>query len=154
MGAGKSTVGRILAERTGRFFLDADALIEAAVGRDVASIFEKEGEARFREMERKCAAWLARCVRGAVVSTGGGMPTVVTDLRAIGTVVYLKLPFEAILSRIGPDERARRPLFRDPDAAKRIYDERVELYETQAQIVVDARQPAEAVARSILERVA
>ncbi|WP_456453117.1 shikimate kinase [Hydrogenimonas sp.] len=152
MGAGKSTVGRELARRTGRYFLDADALIEAAQGRAIASIFDEEGEAYFRELEQQSARWMAECVRGSIVSTGGGMPTVVERLREIGTVVYLKLPFEKILERIGPEERRKRPLFHDIEKAEKLFAKRQKIYEAQAQITVDADRPLEEVVDEILRR--
>jgi shikimate kinase len=152
MGAGKSTVGRILARETGRYFLDADALIETAQGRAVATIFDKEGEAYFRELEKESARWLAECVRGCVLSTGGGMPTVVKRLREIGTVVYLRLSFDTILARLTPEERARRPLFHDETQARRLYDARARIYEAQADLIVDADRPADQIATEILRR--
>ncbi|WP_300363009.1 shikimate kinase [Hydrogenimonas sp.] len=153
MGAGKSTVGRALAKRTGRYFLDADALIETAQGKAIPSIFHDKGEAYFRELERESAKWLAECVRGSIVSTGGGMPTVVERLRDIGTVVYLKLPFEKILGRITPQERERRPLFHDPAHAERLFRAREPVYEKQAQIVVDADRDVETIVEEILSSV-
>jgi len=152
MGAGKSTVGRLLANWSGRYFLDADVLIESACGRDVKSIFQKEGEAHFRLLERETAHWLARCVRGSVVSTGGGMPTVVERLREIGTVVYLQLPFEAIVARMDSHEQRKRPLFQDLDAAHRLFREREAMYESQADFIVDATLSPEEIARTILNR--
>jgi len=152
MGAGKSTVGRRLARRSGRYFLDADALIETACGKAVRSIFDEEGEAYFRELERESARWLAECVRGSIVSTGGGMPMVVERLRDIGTVVYLKLPFEKILRRISPQERAKRPLFRDPAEARKLFETRAAIYEKQAQITVDAYGDVDSIVEEILTK--
>ncbi len=152
MGSGKSTVGRLLARRSGRFFLDADTLIESQQGCAIPDIFAFGGEALFRELERESAEWMARCVRGTVLSTGGGMPLVVERLREIGRVVYLKLPFERILERISSEERRRRPLFRDIRSARELYGRRVSLYEAQAQIVVDADAPPERIVSEILNR--
>jgi shikimate kinase len=153
MGAGKSTVGRLLAQRTGRYFLDADALIETSAGETIASIFKKEGEEAFRRLERQSARWMAECVRGSVVSTGGGMPTVVERLRDIGLVVYLKLPFEKIAARIGEKERAKRPLFSDLMQAEALFAQRERIYEKEAQIVVHADQPPETIVEEILEKI-
>jgi len=150
MGSGKSTVGRLLAKMSGRYFLDADVLIESAQGRAIASIFDDEGEAYFRELERESACWMAECVRGSIISTGGGMPLVVERLHDIGTVVYLKLPFEKILERISPEERAKRPLFHDLTEAKRLFEAREKIYEAQAQITVDAGRPVEEIAEEIM----
>ncbi len=150
MGAGKSTVGRKLAKRTGRYFLDADALIESAQGKEIRSIFDERGEAYFRELERESARWLAECVRGSIVSTGGGMPMVVQRLRDIGTVIYLKLPFAKILQRISPQEREKRPLFHDLSKTETLFAEREAIYAEQADITVDADRPPEIVVDEIL----
>ncbi len=149
MGSGKSTVGRLLARRSGRYFLDADALIESQQGRPIPKIFTEEGEEFFRKLESESAEWMAKCVRGTVISTGGGMPLVVERLRDIGTVVYLKLPFEKILERIPPKERRGRPLFSDIESAERLYMEREKVYEARAHITVDASASAEEVAEAI-----
>ncbi|BDY12859.1 shikimate kinase [Hydrogenimonas cancrithermarum] len=143
-------MGRLLAQKSGRYFLDADALIESAQGRAIASIFNEEGEAYFRELERESARWMAECVRGSIISTGGGMPLVVERLHDIGVVVYLKLPFEKILERISPEERAKRPLFHDLAEAKRLFERREKIYEAQAQITVDADRPAGEIVEKIM----
>ncbi len=150
MGSGKSTVGRILAKRSARFFLDADALIESQMGMGIPKIFEDMGEEYFRSLERESAEWLHRCVKGSVISTGGGMPLVTEKIGEIGTVVYLKLTFEEILKRIPPAEREKRPLFRDLEKAEKIYTEREKIYEKVANITVDATQPPESVAEDII----
>ena len=154
MGSGKSTVGRILAKKSGRFFLDADVLIESQQGRAVSEIFTENGEAFFRRLERESAEWMASCVRGTVISTGGGMPLVTERLGDIGRVVYLKLPFEKILERISPRERSRRPLFADPQKARKLYLQREGIYESKAEAIVDAAAPAEEVADAILRSLA
>ncbi|MCF6201626.1 MAG: shikimate kinase, partial [Hydrogenimonas sp.] len=143
MGSGKSTVGRVLAKRSGRFFLDADALIESLQGKEIPVIFEERGEEYFRELERECAEWMAECVRGSVISTGGGMPLVAARLRDIGRVVYLSLPFEAILKRIPENERLKRPLFKDLQRARGLYKKRQRIYENLADFRVDATKKQE-----------
>ena len=150
MGAGKSTVGRELARRSGRYFLDADTLIEASEGRSVAEIFEKRGEAYFRELERETARWLAACVRGSVVSTGGGMPVAVEAPQRLGILIYLKLPFEEAMRRLGPRERAGRPLFHDPERARALFSEREKRYEEVAAITVRADREVDEVVGEIL----
>ncbi len=152
MGAGKSSVGRELARRTGRFFLDADALIETAQGEAIHAIFDERGEEYFRELERESARWMAECVRGSIISTGGGMPTVVERLRDIGTVVYLQLPFEKILRLISADERSKRPLFHNAAETKRLYAERQSIYEKQAHVTIDADRPVEAIVEEIIQK--
>src|ERR1700752_1096640 len=110
MGSGKSEVGRRLARRLGRAFIDTDELIEAHAGKSVASIFADDGEAAFRRLERDAVADAAR--RGeAVVALGGGAvldPANVTVLRAAGVVICLTARPDAILARVG--RGADRPL--------------------------------------------
>ena len=153
MGAGKSTTGRLLARRTARPFLDTDVLIESTVGMPVAEIFERKGEAFFRREERKTARWIAECVRGCVLSTGGGFLESAEHPENLGILIYLKMEWEAVLRRVDEEERSRRPLFCDLDAAKKLYETRRALYEKRAQIVVDADRPPEAVAEAVLAAV-
>jgi shikimate kinase len=152
MGSGKSSVGRLLSQKSGRYFLDADALIESAQGKEISSIFEKYGEEYFRELEKESARWMAECVKGSIISTGGGMPLVVEKLHDIGKVVYLKLPFEKILDRISPEERAKRPLFQDIESAKNLFNLREKIYKEQAEITLNADRPIEEIVDEILFR--
>jgi shikimate kinase len=121
MGAGKSTVGPLLAERLGWTFLDLDARIEERAQRSVAEIFRVEGEARFRAWEAECTAELAGSER-LVLAPGGGWVTDPENWHRLGTggtlAVWLQVPVEAALARLA-DEGANRPLLHvaDPAAA-------------------------------------
>jgi shikimate kinase len=118
MGAGKSTVGRALARRLGRRFVDADAEIERAAGRRIPDIFAQEGESGFRARER--AAVEALAASGAVVALGGGavaQPALRERLLASGVVVYLRAAPETLLARIGDTDE--RPLLAGLGAAER-----------------------------------
>lgn len=155
MGAGKTTVGRILAERLGWCFTDIDGLIEEREGATVSEIFAHCGEPRFRQLEafalERASGWT-----GHVVSTGGGI--VLKDenrklMRATGVTVYLKTPAHLIEERLSGDDS--RPLLMVEDPKSRIREllaEREALYE-QADITVDTsgRSPEE-VAEEILAR--
>ncbi|HUX37477.1 MAG TPA: shikimate kinase [Rectinemataceae bacterium] len=121
MGSGKTTVGKILATRLGRDFIDMDALIEAEEGMTVAGIFEKRGEAYFREREAECCARLA-AREACVISTGGGA-LVDPANRALfkdAFVVCLDADPEEIFERLKDD--GSRPLLNDPDPRRRIAD--------------------------------
>jgi shikimate kinase len=110
MATGKTEVGRKLARRLGRPFVDVDGLVEASAGRSVAHIFATEGEARFRELERAAVVEACR-VPDAVVATGGGTlldPENRRCLAAAGPIVCLAAPPEEILRRVG--DPASRPL--------------------------------------------
>jgi len=143
MGAGKSVVGRSLARRLGRGFVDSDAEVERLEGRTIAEIFETDGEAAFRAREREVIA--AHRERSEVVALGGGaiaQPGVAHRLADSGTVVYLSAPVETLLQRLG-DCRSR-PLLRDldpPERASRLSEllaERGPAYRT-ASLTVDTR---------------
>ena len=121
MATGKTAVGRELAQRLGRDFVDTDALIVAHDGRSIAAIFREDGEARFRELERQTAAELAQR-RGLVIATGGGLmldPANVTVLGATGPVFCLSADPADILQRAAAGEEPR-PLLAVGDAAANI----------------------------------
>lgn len=109
MGVGKSTVGRVLAERLGCAFRDTDDDIVAARGRTVADIFEAEGEAHFRGLE-KAAVATALAEHGAVLALGGGavLDAGTRRLLAAHPVVHLSMDVEEAVRRIGLIEA--RPL--------------------------------------------
>ena len=101
MGTGKSSVGRLLARRLGRCFVETDELIVAREGRSIAEIFGADGEARFRQLEADLLD-LLRLKRGDVIATGGGFPCRegrMEALKAMGTVVWLAGEFEALYAR-------------------------------------------------------
>jgi shikimate kinase len=135
MGAGKTTVGRLVAGRLGRPFFDLDREIEVEEGRSVDELFALGGEKGFRDAER---AALRRVSVGpeAVVACGGG---VVTDeasraqLCASGDVVYLSVSPAEALARVG-DETAGRPLLRGTgiDAVTLLMSSRERLYDSVA----------------------
>lgn len=141
MGAGKSTVGAVLARRLARPFVDTDAEIEREAGRSIAALFAGEGEAGFRRRERRAIGEL--CGREAVVALGGGaiaQPGMEQRLARAGTVVYLRARPETLLGRLG--DCRDRPLLRDASPAARLdrlralLRERAAAYESAA-IVVD-----------------
>jgi shikimate kinase len=140
MGVGKSTVGRRLAEATGRRFLDADEEIEHRTGVRIDVIFEIEGEPGFRLREAKVLDELTR-LRGIVLATGGGAvldPGNRARLRSNGAVVYLSAP-AAVLARRTARDRVR-PLLQAPDRRQRIEEilaQREPFYLELADVIVD-----------------
>jgi len=153
MGSGKSSVGRRLAKDNKAYFLDTDAMIESAEGKEISKIFEEEGEEYFRFLERTTARWLKNNVNEAVISTGGGMLVYCEELKEVGRVVYLKVPFKTILSRMNKEELEKRPLFKDAQKAEKIYNERNSIYEKRADITIDADAKPEDVLNRIKDAI-
>ena len=145
MGSGKSTVGRILAKEINSYFLDTDVLIETFENRKISEIFEKFGEDRFREMEKRCFDWIKTNVNNTVVSVGGGFPVFIPEIKEAGTVIYLKVEFEDILKRMNEKELQKRPLFKDIEKAKELYNHRDKIYEKLADYVIENKDVEETV---------
>jgi shikimate kinase len=121
MASGKTAVGRRLARRLGYRFVDTDHLVEQAAGRSVAAIFESDGEAAFRALERETIAGLAPA-SPTVVATGGGAFVDEQNrraLRRLGPVVWLVTSLETVLERVGRGG-AKRPLAQGPQATERL----------------------------------
>lgn len=136
MGSGKTSVGKLLAERLGVTFVDLDEVIAASAGRSIPEIFRDFGEVGFRARERAALRdVLAR--RGTmVIATGGGTfadPAMREWLLGATRTVFLQTSAETLIERMNTVEhRARRPLLRGPDPAKtirRLLAERTEAYE-------------------------
>jgi len=138
MGTGKTAVGRAVAARLGRPFVDTDALIETRAGRPIPRIFAEDGEEAFRRLEAQAVADAAD-QSGAVIATGGGVvlsPANMDRLRRTGIVVALHADPKAILARVGGG--GDRPLLGgDPEQGiRRLLDERSTLY-AQADFTVE-----------------
>lgn len=149
-GSGKTTVGRLLAERLGMEFIDTDAMVEQEHG-PIPDIFNAEGEEAFRSYERK-AAKKAAAAHGAVISTGGGIildGRNIDALKETGTVVFLDRPLEALLK--DTDTSGRPLLAGGKDAIAGLYRQRHGLYVKYADIITDNSSGAEVCAREIIE---
>lgn len=153
MGAGKSTVGRLLAVRTGLPFVDTDRLIEEYAGRAIPEIFAQEGEDAFRGYESDALRQVLARSR-SVIATGGGILLREENrkLLAAGAVtVWLRIEFAELRNRLlGSTDR---PLLEDdPDLqrAETLYNSRIHLYR-QADIWVDAAKPPQQVVDAIVD---
>jgi shikimate kinase len=141
MGAGKTTVGKRLAEQRGMSFLDSDHEIEARCGVDISYIFEKEGEAGFRKREKQVIAELTQR-NGIVLATGGGAVIEADNRQALGgrgLVVYLHATIQQQLQRTQRCEN--RPLLQAPDrreVLERLLRERDPLYREIADLVLES----------------
>ena len=156
MGAGKSTIGRLLARRMKRRFFDSDLEIEQRCGVSVPVIFDIEGEPGFRAREAQMIAELTG-LEGIILATGGGAVLDAESrkrLAARGTVVYLHAPPADLHDRVRHDKN--RPLLATADPLARLetlYAERDPLYREIADIVVDTgKQSAATLARELQGR--
>ena len=141
MGAGKTSIGRQLAKRLQRRFVDVDHEIEAQTGVRIPTIFEIEGEAGFREREAQTIEGLT-VQEGLVLATGGGAVLRESNrklLGASGVVIYLRVPPLTLFERTRHDRN--RPLLQVENPLKRIeelYAQRDPLYREIADITVDS----------------
>jgi shikimate kinase len=154
-GTGKSTVGRLVAERLGWPFIDADRELEAMAGRSIAEIFAEEGEGRFRDLEASILSEVSKRP-GVVLATGGGVVLREPNRKALkdfGRVIWLTAAPEVLANRLR-DDRGERPALTAAGTLAEIatvLETRVPLYREVAHAVVatDGRS-AEEVAEAVL----
>jgi 3-dehydroquinate synthase len=158
MGAGKTTIGRMLARRLGMRFADSDHEIEARTGASVPWIFEIEGEASFRRREADMIRELT-AGRGLVLATGGGAVLNPDSRRLLaerGTVIYLRASVNSILQRTSHDKN--RPLLQTADPRRKLEDltaQREPLYREVADLVIDTGRPnVQSMVQTILDQLA
>lgn len=156
MGCGKSTVGRVLAQRLGWHFCDLDQRIESAAGSSIPDIFRLRGEPAYRELEH---AELLHALgegldRRTVLALGGGtfaQPQNLEPIRAAGgCTLFLEVPIEELMLRCAA--MANRPLFRDEASFRALYAHRLSFYR-QAQVTVAGDAAPQVVADRILQQV-
>lgn len=144
MGAGKTTVGRALAKKLNRPFIDSDHEIEARTGASIPLIFEIEGEEGFRQREAEVIRDLT-AQQGIVLATGGGAilkPENRQNLKAGGVVIYLRASIANILQRTSHDKS--RPLLQTADPRARLEElarVREPLYLEVADMVIETGRP-------------
>lgn len=122
MGAGKSSVGRVVADHLGFDFVDTDALIEARTGKTITQIFATEGEAHFRALEHSVVEQL-EARTSLVISTGGGLPTNQANLDSLkkhALVICLWASAERIWERVR--HHSHRPLLQTTNPQERIQE--------------------------------
>jgi shikimate kinase len=140
MGAGKSTTGRLLAERLGWVYLDSDDEILRRTGRTVPEIWHADGEAAFRAEESAVLADATASISPVVVGVAGGAvldPANFIVIREAGLVVWLRVSVPTLVARVG--DGAGRPLLEgDPAGSlRRLEAARRPIYESLAEIVID-----------------
>ena len=154
MGTGKTTVGRLLAEKTGMPLVDMDTLIEERAGKIINDIFAQDGEPHFRAMEREIVQELS-AKGGQIISTGGGIvlnPDNITDFERTGLVVCLLADAETVLDRVRHD--STRPLLANDKAGTivELLQSRKHLYESITHKIDTSGRPSpEPTAQEIID---
>lgn len=136
-GAGKSTIGVILAKLLGYSFIDSDILIQEQENRLLHEIITQEGVDGFLAIENHVNASIH--VKNAVIATGGSViygQEAMKHLKEIATIVYLQLPYEQLEARLS-NIKGRGVALRDGQTLRDLYEERTVLYENYADIVID-----------------
>ncbi len=139
-GVGKSTIGVVLAKVLGYQFVDADLVIQEKEGKLLCEIIEEVGADGFIEVENRINSQIK--AHHAIIATGGSVVygrEAMEHLRQIGTVIYLKLPYEELNRRLC-DIKGRGVVLKDGQTLRDLYEERVPLYEKYADITVDEHQ--------------
>ena len=155
-GCGKSTVGVVLAKSLGLDFIDSDLVIQKQMGAKLSQLLDQHGDAGFRSIENRINASLQ--AEDSVIATGGSViygEDAMRHLKDIGTVVYLKLSYEAIEDRLG-DLHARGVTIKPGWTLRDLYNERCPMYEQWADVVVDCermkmREVVDAILRQMQE---
>lgn len=151
-GAGKSTLGVVLAKILGYEFLDSDLLIQKTEKRRLYQIINEEGPEGFKAIENRVNASID--TESTVIATGGSVvycSEAMEHLKSIGKVIYLKISLESLTKRLG-NLKKRGVLLKEGQNLKDLYEERVPLYEKYADIVVDEEgKDLEASLQAVLE---
>ena len=153
MGAGKSTVGPLLAARLGWIFIDLDDEIERGSGSPIRKIFELHGEGYFRSLENSALERLQER-KNCVVALGGGAIVAEQNrklVRKLGRSVFLDCPLELILARCPPD--GARPLLQDYPRVEALYRSRLPLYRTSDFHIDVSNLTPEEICNVIIERI-
>ncbi|MFM7408552.1 MAG: shikimate kinase [Cuspidothrix sp.] len=156
MGVGKTTVGKLLAEKIGYRFLDTDELITKAAGKSINEIFAEDGEAEFRQLESNVLAQVCAYTK-LVIATGGGIVTHQYNWSYLhhGLIVWLDVPIPILLERLAQDNT--RPLLQDSDPEaklKSLLQQRQPLYsQADLYITIQATETPEEIATHILETI-
>ena len=154
MGAGKTTVGRRVASKLGRRFVDSDDAIEKAAGMGIEEIFANRGEADFRAGETRVIARLLR-EGGLVLATGGGAfinPETRALIKAGAVSVWIKADFELLFARVS--RRSNRPLLKTADprqSLKQLIEVRYPIYAEADATAISTEVPQDVVANAVIE---
>lgn len=132
-GCGKSSLGKAIAENLGKTFVDMDQYIEEAAGKSIPDIFAKSGQEHFRQLEAEAAAILGK-EKSQVIATGGGVVLRPENMKALsqnGRIIFIKRPLEELATD-------GRPLSKNLDTLKSMYEIRLPLYNKYSQMQFDS----------------
>ena len=147
-GCGKSTVGRLTAEKLGLLFADTDSIVANTAKMSIKEIFAQKGEEAFRRLERQAVMYAAG-LRGAVIATGGGVPEEQANIEALrknGIILLLLRPVDVIAETV---DKNTRPLFTNSEAVRALWQRRKEIYGKCADITVQNTASPEECAANI-----
>lgn len=159
MGAGKTAVAAALARKLCCPMIDLDNFISEHEGRTPQAIIEEDGEKRFREIESAALREVLEEGAARVIALGGGTWTIPANRALIhehnAHTVWLDAPFELCWQRIKSGNDSLRPLARDSESARALYNARRPLYQMVAlRVEIDASESAEIIAAEIIQRIA
>ncbi|MHC5267798.1 shikimate kinase [Enterococcus sp. LJL98] len=159
MGAGKTAIGKQLAQKLRIPFLDTDQLIEEELDLTIPEIFENHGETFFRRKEAEILKKIQMQAQDGIISTGGGIVLNQDSqevLQDFAHVVFLNVRFETLIERIQKDTENTRPLFLNHSAKafQKLFTDRLPLYEKNGTIIVEnEKKTIEEIANEILLKV-
>ena len=154
MGCGKSTVGKILARKSGCGFIDMDDYIVEREGMTIPQIFSEKGEKYFRDTETAVIGELAE--KGAVIACGGGAMLKKENAEIAsenGIVIYIDIPFEICYTRISGDTNRPLVMNNTKEQLEEIYNGRVPVYKSNSTVTVDGVGNADEIAERIAEAI-
>jgi shikimate kinase len=134
-GAGKSTVGPLLAQKKGLIFKDTDAIVKQMDGRDLKTIVAEDGFEAFLDIQQKVI--LSQELKNCVVATGGSViksDTLMQFLKRFGTIIYLKVDFKVLEQRLAPERKLARA---GGQSFRQVFEEREPLYIKYADSIID-----------------
>jgi len=151
MGSGKTTIGRLLAKKLHRKFIDSDSEIQKIAQKSISEIFEEKGEEHFRTLEAQTIQNLAK-ETNLVISLGGGavMDPHNQEIFAKGVWIFLNTPFAIIKERVSRNDY--RPLAKDTKKFEELYKKRLPMYQ-KAKVVIDCEGDPENVCQMILNHI-
>lgn len=154
MGAGKSTIGKKLAKKLKKRFVDTDDLIEQSTDASIYEVINRRGIEEFRKIESNL---IAKCsnLKNAVIATGGGAIENVENMRKLrknGLIVFLDRDIEKEMEFVFKEDNKKRPLAVDRETFKQLYEERIEKYRMCADIIIKDTEKIKDIINEIIEK--